>query len=493
MRISENPLENYFYSNKNNVIHKWVHYLEIYHKHFQRFVGTECVILEIGISKGGSLQMWKNYFGEKAKIYGLDIDPICKKLTEKNIKIFIGSQSDRKLLKELKTKIPKIDILIDDGGHRMDQQIVSFEELFDHINEDGLYLCEDLHTSYWDEYGGGLKNPSSFIEYGKTLIDKLNAWHIRNNEGFADDLTKNINSLHFYDSILVVEKKERIKPWHEMRGGIINSMINPNEYSIEHLKLKLLGLLGEVEVTSDQDGFDELALRTISNDTYEGKIWPKNGETMIGYKRLTNVEFCVKKIIENKIEGDLIETGVWRGGTCIFMSVLLKYYNDNEKIVWAADSFEGLPKPNSIDYPEDSGDNLYTAKELSISLDEVQNNFRKYDVYDNQVRFIKGFFKDTLPLTQIDKLSLLRLDGDMYESTIDALFYLYPKLSLGGYCIVDDWGAIPACKKAVEDYRKVNAIQEEIMIIDWTGIYWKKTQNIPEISRLEFDQIISID
>ena len=152
-----NPLEVYFLSNRKRIIHKWRHYFEIYHRHFQRYIGKECVILEIGVSMGGSLQMWKNYFGDKAKIIGVDINPLCKEFEEENIRIFIGSQSDLQFLRELIHTIPKIDILIDDGGHTMEQQIVTFEELFDHINPDGVYLCEDMHTSYWEEYGGGLR------------------------------------------------------------------------------------------------------------------------------------------------------------------------------------------------------------------------------------------------------------------------------------------------------------------------------------------------
>ena len=133
--------------------------------------------MKSGYQQGGSLQMWKDYFGKDAKIYGIDINPQCKELEEPNIKILIGSQSDRNFLKEVRRQIPPIDILIDDGGHTMVQQIVSFEELFDYVKEDGVYLCEDLHTSYWIEYSGGHKRRGTFIEYSKNFIDYLNAYH----------------------------------------------------------------------------------------------------------------------------------------------------------------------------------------------------------------------------------------------------------------------------------------------------------------------------
>ena len=205
-----------------------------------------------------------------------------------------------------------------------------------------------------------------------------------------------------------------------------------------------------------------------------GLVWPTVGETMIGLHRMNNVECCVEQIIKDNIEGDFIETGVWKGGACIYMRALLKEYKIKNKIVWVADSFEGLPKPNVELYPEDIGDTLYSFDELSISIDNVKCNFKKYNLLDDQVVFLKGWIKDTLPSAPIEKLSLLRLDGDMYESTMDALINLYPKLQKGGYIIIDDWGAVYACRKAVLDFRQKNNIENEILPIDWTGVYWRK-------------------
>jgi len=130
-------LEQYFKKNTGRLIHKYHHYFDIYERYFQKYRNKKVVILEIGIFQGGSLQMWKNYFGNKAEIYGIDINPKCKAFEEKNIKIFIGSQSDREFLREVKRQIPKVDILIDDGGHFMKQQIITLEEMYDHVKEDG--------------------------------------------------------------------------------------------------------------------------------------------------------------------------------------------------------------------------------------------------------------------------------------------------------------------------------------------------------------------
>jgi 23S rRNA U2552 (ribose-2'-O)-methylase RlmE/FtsJ len=213
-----NDLEKYFTSNSKRLIHKWNHYFEIYDKHFSRFRGKEVNILEFGVSEGGSLQMWKHYFGDKARVWGVDINPRCKILEEDRIKIKIGDQADKAFLKTLKDEIPRIDILIDDGGHTMEQQINTFEVLYSAIDSSGVYLCEDLHTSYWPKYGGGYKNKNSFIENSKNLIDQLNAFHSREKDFSVDNFTKSAHSLHFYDSVLVIEKRIIDQPTHRQIG-----------------------------------------------------------------------------------------------------------------------------------------------------------------------------------------------------------------------------------------------------------------------------------
>lgn len=206
----------------------------------------------------------------------------------------------------------------------------------------------------------------------------------------------------------------------------------------------------------------------------QGLDWPSLAHSMIGNRRLLNIQKLGKIVIEEKIEGDFIETGVWRGGACIFMRAILKAYDDKTRKVWVVDSFEGLPAPNVKKYPGDLGSTFHTVPELAVSLKQVQANFAKYGLLDPQVKFLKGWFKDTLPTAPIAKLALLRLDGDMYESTMDSLTHLYPKLSKGGFIIIDDYGVLPICKKAVTDYRtKINSI-EPIYPIDASGVYWRK-------------------
>lgn len=207
----------------------------------------------------------------------------------------------------------------------------------------------------------------------------------------------------------------------------------------------------------------------------EGTDHPVLGHTMIGLKRLTNLQHCIEDVLTHGVPGDLIETGVWRGGATIFMRAVLKAYSITDRTVWVADSFMGLPAPNPVKYPMDSGDKHYQTTHLAVSLDEVKSNFASYGLLDDQVQFLKGWFKDTLPGAPIQELALLRLDGDMYESTIDALVHLYPKLAIGGYVIVDDYGYAESCKQAVHDYRASQGISDEIKSVDWSGVYWQRT------------------
>lgn len=213
-----NDLETYFYNNPGRLIHKWTHYFEAYDRHFQRFRNKKVVILEIGVYQGGSLQMWKHYFGPQAEIYGIDLNPMCKQYEEENITILTGSQSDRQFLQKVRATIPPVDILIDDGGHTMRQQIITFEELFGHVKPDGVYLCEDIQTSYQITYGGGYKRKGTFIEYSKNFIDLLHAYHSTQSGLTVTDFTRSVKSLHYYDSILVIEKGQHNTPEHVKTG-----------------------------------------------------------------------------------------------------------------------------------------------------------------------------------------------------------------------------------------------------------------------------------
>ncbi len=207
----------------------------------------------------------------------------------------------------------------------------------------------------------------------------------------------------------------------------------------------------------------------------EGRDWPARAESMIGLKRLDNVQHCVTDVLRRGVPGDLIETGAWRGGATILMRAVLEAYGDADRRVWVADSFQGLPKPDPERWPAETGDEHWTRERLTVPLEEARANFARYGLLDERVRFLAGWFKDTLPAAPVERLAVLRLDGDMYGSTMEALCALYPRLSPGGYVIVDDYGAVPQCKEAVTDFRAAHAIADPVEWVDWTGVYWQRS------------------
>jgi hypothetical protein len=217
------------------------------------------------------------------------------------------------------------------------------------------------------------------------------------------------------------------------------------------------------------DGFDY-------NARVNGTDWPLTAHTMIGLKRVRNLRSILTEVMEEGIPGDFIETGVWRGGACIFARGFFKAYEQDDRCVWLADSFEGIPDTSKSGHVLDQQMSLHESNQvLAVSEEEVKENFRKYGLLDAQVKFLPGWFKDTLPRAKISQLAVIRLDGDLYESTRDALESLYPKLSAGGYVIVDDY-IIPACKQAVSDFRKRYGIDEILVKIDDHSSYWKKRE-----------------
>jgi hypothetical protein len=205
---------------------------------------------------------------------------------------------------------------------------------------------------------------------------------------------------------------------------------------------------------------------------YYGGIWPSRAHTMIGIPRLNNIQYCVEHVLRHNVPGDLIETGVWRGGATIFMRGILKAYNVPDRLVWVADSFQGLPAADRVRYPSESELDFHHMAALAVSLDQVKHNFERYELLDDQVRFLKGWFSDTLPSAPIARLAVIRLDGDMYESTMDGLVNLYPKLSPGGFVIVDDYNAVDSCNAAVNDFRKAQGITAELSLIPGAGAFW---------------------
>lgn len=232
---------------------------------------------------------------------------------------------------------------------------------------------------------------------------------------------------------------------------------------------------GEVDVDPATGKYvTRVPAHVTQEQKYLGKIWPSRAHTMIGVPRLDNIQYCVEHVLAHGVPGDLIETGVWRGGATIFMRGILKAYGVTDRLVWVADSFAGLPEADPARYPRESDIEFHRMAELAVSLEEVRKNFERYDLLDDQVRFLKGWFKDTLPAAAIDRLAVMRLDGDMYESTMDALVNLYPKLSPGGFVIIDDYNILPSCNDAVHDFRNDRGIAAELSLLPGAGALWMK-------------------
>lgn len=215
-------LNDYFLSNGHKRLHKWLHYFDIYEKHFERFRGKQPTILEIGIFGGGSLAMWKEYFGEGCRIAGLDINEECKQHEAPGIEIFIGSQDDEKILSQIVDKYGAFDVIIDDGSHVMSHMRKTFEFLYPRMSPTGVYLVEDTHTCYWPAYGGGHKKPDSFMEFTKDKLDELNAVHSKGAVAVSD-FTKSTQSISVYDSINVFERRPQGKRQHLTTGPMIES------------------------------------------------------------------------------------------------------------------------------------------------------------------------------------------------------------------------------------------------------------------------------
>ena len=258
------------------------------------------------------------------------------------------------------------------------------------------------------------------------------------------------------------------------RGTLIKCRprLDPNfgRHYLDLIRSCILGLI-----------YDDPAIIPKSTNTTEfsrearelGRDWPSVSHSMIGNRRMLNLQHLAEHALITATPGDFIETGVWRGGACIMMRAVLQAYGVQDRTVWVADSFEGLPRPNPERYPADSGDTHFKYEELAVPIEKVRDNFNRYGLLDEQVVFLKGWFKDSLPKAPIEKLALMRLDGDMYESTMDALVNLFPKLSPGGFVIIDDFGYIESCRKAVHDYRTQCGITDPIYDIDGIGVFWQ--------------------
>ena len=246
---------------------------------------------------------------------------------------------------------------------------------------------------------------------------------------------------------------------------------------VENLRERYLAL---VEAMVAGTICEDKPLPVFGSEKYDRRVreqgldWPSTAFTMVGVKRLRNFRNMIELVIRDNVPGDIIEAGVWRGGACILARAVLEAYNVKNRRVILADSFEGLPPPNEQAFPADANSIFHTYEDLAVSIEQVKRNIAKFGLLDEQVVFLKGWFKDTMPSAPVEKLAVIRLDGDMYESTIDPLNHLWEKLSVGGWIVVDDYEMIPACKAAVNDFLAARGLSPEIYPIDGVGVYFRK-------------------
>jgi cephalosporin hydroxylase len=206
--MTDGFLHRYFLNNAHKRLHKWAHYFDIYERHFARFRGRSPVMVEIGVMGGGSLEMWKEYFGPGSRIIGIDIDPACKAHEADGVEVFIGSQDDPALIDSIFSRHPKVDIVLDDGSHMMRHMIGSFNLMYGRVDPNGVYVVEDTHTCYWPEFGGGLRRDGSFMEFAKGKLDELNAVHTR--EALAvSEFTRSTDFIACYDSVVAFERRRQ--------------------------------------------------------------------------------------------------------------------------------------------------------------------------------------------------------------------------------------------------------------------------------------------
>lgn len=252
--------------------------------------------------------------------------------------------------------------------------------------------------------------------------------------------------------------------------------MEPTKLYLDLLKKSLTATLSAAEPDHDQESQSQF-LRGFVAHYIRGSAL-----TMLPMVRLNHLQACVADLLSRAVPGDLIETGVWRGGATIFMRGILKVFDVKDRRVWVADSFQGLPVPDAEKYPLEAKTHAgpfmtKVCNHLAVGIDEVKRNFESYGLLDEQVRFLQGWFNETLPLAPIEQLALMRLDGDLYESTRDALVNLYHRLSPGGYVIVDDYGeeSWTYCRRAVDEFREQRNIRDPLIRVDSRCYFWQRS------------------
>jgi O-methyltransferase len=251
---------------------------------------------------------------------------------------------------------------------------------------------------------------------------------------------------------------------------------------LELLKLSLCDLVGARTMSVGRTGSGRVFVRELAGELLKlrsaGLDWPLTGLSMVGLRRLDDLQACVETVVADGVEGDLIEAGAWRGGASILVRATLDSLGATDRCLYVADSFGGFPAPDTENFPVDAERDLHTVDFLAVGLEEVSGHFSRLGVSDG-VEFVPGLFQDTMASLAGHRWSLVRLDGDTYESTWLTLEALYPGLSEGGFLLVDDYKLIDECRRAVDDYRAQHGIEDPIEEVDWNGVRWRRSESGP--------------
>ncbi|TDE96114.1 hypothetical protein EXU48_07730 [Occultella glacieicola] len=274
--LASNPLYAHYLAHRSGaILDKWIHYFPVYHRHLERHRGTPVRVLEIGVYRGGGLDMWQQYFGPEATVVGLDVDEAAVRAVNGRYLVELGDQEDPEVLRRVNAEHGPFDIVIDDGGHTMAQQIVTAETMFPLMLDGGTFIVEDCHTSYWDYYQGGRKRAGTFIEWVKDRVDDEHARYdaaIDRRSIWATHL----DGLHVYDSVVVLDKAERFRPFSEVAGSssylrsdrLAESYLADALASRDQLQAELEAIRGEVAALRDEMGraTERSATEAIEND-----------------------------------------------------------------------------------------------------------------------------------------------------------------------------------------------------------------------------------
>lgn len=339
----------------------------------------------------------------------------------------------------------------------------------------------------WDS----IQQPNTLLELRDRVCREFELSHDDSGEAvraFLDQLTE----------LGLVEVRDPSDPQAALRRryldllqrALVNLIYPEHELRIDYLEKQTMaadrnldkGTFAANRVTRDRvlrdireleaDAFSELIRAKLDGSVYRGRPW-RYSHTMVGLRRLEHLHWCATRVFEDGIPGDFLEAGVCQGGAAIFMRALQVAYGEERRLIWAADSFQGLPVP---EHEYDCNYDLSEGRQpwLAATLESVRENFRTYDLLSDQVRFLPGWFRDTLPHAPIDRLAILRLDADIYASTMEALVHLYDKVAPGGFVIIDDYEAFTPCRTAVTEFREERGVIEPLRRIDWTAFYWRK-------------------